>query len=113
MDNVLKPYFDWLIVYIDDILVLSDSVAQHFKHMTLLLKVDKEAGLVLSKRKLELFQTKIKFLGHIISNGTLILQQHAVEFADKFFDKILDKNPAANIFGQCISTKIVPKIERF
>ena len=99
MDNVLKPYFDWLIVYIDDILVFSDSIEQHFKHLATLLKVVKEAGLVLSKKKLELFQTKIKFLGHVISNGTLILQQHAVEFADKFPDKILDKTQLQRFLG--------------
>ena len=99
MDNVLKPYFDWLIVYIDDILVLSDLVKQHFKHLTVLLKVVKEAGLVLSKKKLELFQTKINFLGHIISNGTLILQQHAVKFADKFLDKILHKTQLQIFLG--------------
>jgi len=99
MDNVLKLYFDWLIVYIDDILVFSDSIEQHFKHLATLLKVVKEAGLVLSKKKLELFQTKIKFLGHVISNGTLILQQHAVEFADKFLDKILDKTQLQRFLG--------------
>ena len=54
-------------------------------------KVIKEAGLVLSKKKLVTFQTKIKFLGHIITNGTLDLQQNAVDFADKFPYKILDK----------------------
>ena len=26
MDNVLNPYFDWMIVYIDDILMFSDSI---------------------------------------------------------------------------------------
>jgi hypothetical protein len=40
---------------------------------------------------MELFQTEIKFLGHIISNGQITLQTHAIEFADKFPDKITDK----------------------
>jgi len=91
MDDTLKPYFDWLIVYIDDILVFSSSIEQHFKHLRKFLQVIKQAGLVLSKKKIELFKTEIKFLGHIINNGNLTLQTHAVEFADKFLDKILDK----------------------
>lgn len=98
-DNILNPYFDWLIVYIDDILVFSNSVEQHFKHMITLLRVIKEAGLVLSKKKLEMFQTKIKFLGHIISNGTLVLQQQAVEFANKFPYKILGKTQLQRCLG--------------
>lgn len=91
MDDTLKPYFDWLIVYIDDILVFSSSIEQHFKHLKKLLHVVKQAGLVFSKKKIDLFKTEINFLDHIIDNGKLTLQIHAVEFADKFPDKILDK----------------------
>jgi hypothetical protein len=57
MDDNLKPYFDWLIVYIDDILVFSSSIDQHFKHLKKLLQVLKQAGIVLSKKKIELFKT--------------------------------------------------------
>jgi len=57
MDDTLKPYFDWLIVYIDDILVFSSSIVQHFKHLKNLLQVIQQDDLVLSKKKIELFQT--------------------------------------------------------
>ena len=55
MDNILKSYFDWLIVYIDDILVFSNSVEKHFKHLIIFFKVINEAFLVLSQKKLEIF----------------------------------------------------------
>jgi len=99
MDDTLKPYFDWLIVYIDDILVFSTSLEQHFKHLRKFLQVIKQVGLVLSKKKIELFKTEIKFLGHTIDNGKLTLQTHAVEFADKFPDKILDKTQLQRFLG--------------
>jgi hypothetical protein len=99
MDNTLKPYFDWLIVYIDDILVFSSSVEQHFKHLRKFMQVVKEAGLVFSKKKLELFKTEVKYLGHIIRNGELTLQTHAVEFVDKFPDKITDKVQLQRFLG--------------
>jgi hypothetical protein len=99
MDNILKPYFDWLIVYIDDILVFSSSIEQHFKHLRKFIQVVKEAGLVFSKKKLELFKTEVKYLGHIIRNGELTLQTHAVEFADKFPDKITDKVQLQRFLG--------------
>jgi hypothetical protein len=73
MDDTLKTYFDWLIVYIDDALVLSDSIDQHFKHLMMFLKVIKLSGLVLSKNKMDLFKTSVKFLGHTISNGQISL----------------------------------------
>ena len=69
MDDALKQYFDWLIVYIDDILVFSSSVEQHFKHLRKFLQIIQKAGLVFSKKKLELFKTEIKYLGNIINNG--------------------------------------------
>jgi hypothetical protein len=61
--------------------------------------VIKQAGLVLSKKKIELFQTQIKFLGHTIDNGQITLQTHAVEFADKFPDKIRDKTQLQRFLG--------------
>jgi hypothetical protein len=48
---------------------------------------------------MELFQTNIKFLDHIISNGKITLQTHAIEFADKFPDKILDKTQLQRFLG--------------
>jgi hypothetical protein len=99
MDDTLKPYFDCLIVYIDDILVFSPSIEQHFKHLKKLLQAVKQAGLVFSKNKINLFKIEIKFLGHTIDNEKLTLQTHAVEFADKFPDKILDKTQLHRFLG--------------
>jgi hypothetical protein len=99
MDEALKPYFEWLIVYIDDILVFSSTFEQHCKHLHKFLHACQQAGLVLSKKKMELFQTEIKFLGHIISRGQISLQYHAVEFAEKFPDKILDKTQLQRFLG--------------
>jgi hypothetical protein len=86
-------------VYIDDILVFSSSIEKHFKHLGKFIQVVKDAGLVFSKKKLELFKTEIKYLGHIIHNGELTLQTHAVEFADKFPDKITDKVQIQRFLG--------------
>lgn len=86
MDIIFEPYFDWLILYIDDVLIFSKNIQEPFKNLV------KHNGLVLSKKKKEVFQTTIKFLGHTICNGHISLQKHALEFADKFPDVIIDKN---------------------
>lgn len=99
MDDTLKPYFDWFIVYIDDILVFSSSIDQHFKHIKKFIQVVKQTGLVFSKKKIELFKPEVKYLGHIIQNGELTLQTHAVEFVDKFPNKITDKTQLQRFLG--------------
>ena len=76
MDQVFKPYFDWFIIYIGDILVFSKYVDEHFKHLYRFKQFVKNSGLVVIQKKLEVFQTKIKFLGHIIEKGKITLQQH-------------------------------------
>lgn len=69
MESNFKPYFEWLLVYIDDILIFSKNLHDHFKHLNIFLQVVKRNGLVLSKKKIELFQTSVKFLGHTIKDG--------------------------------------------
>jgi len=99
MDNIFKPYFNWLIVYIDDVLIFSKNIDDHFKHVNIFMKLVQKNGLVLSKKKIEVFQTSIKFLGHKICNGQISLQQHAIEFADKFPDVIRDKTQLQRFLG--------------
>ena len=41
MDQVFKPYFDWLIVYIDDILVFSKSIDENLKQLYIFIKLIK------------------------------------------------------------------------
>jgi len=77
MDNIFKPYFDWLIVYIDDVLIFSKNIDEQFKHVNIFKNLVKHNGLVLNKKKIEVFQTTIKFLGHTICNGQISLQKHA------------------------------------
>ena len=63
------------------------------------MQIIKQACLVFSKKKLELFKTEIKYLGHTIKNGELALQTHAVEFADKFPNKITEKVQLQRFLG--------------
>jgi len=99
MDKIFKPYFDWLIVYIDDVLIFSKNIEDHFKHVNIFKHVVKHKGLVLSEKKIEVFQTTVKFLGHTISNGQISLQKHALEFANKFPNVITNKNQLQRFLG--------------
>ena len=48
---------------------------------------------------MKLFQTKVRFLGHEIYNGTIIPIQRSIEFASKFPDVITDKNQLQRFLG--------------
>ena len=72
MNDIFNPYFEFCIVYIDDVLIFSNSIEQHFKHLKTFLYVVKASGLVVSEKKISLFQTRVRFLGHYICQGTIV-----------------------------------------
>ena len=69
MNDIFNPYLDFIIVYIDDILVFSKTLEMHFKHLDIFKKIVIQNGLVISKPKISLFQTEVRFLGHLICQG--------------------------------------------
>ena len=69
MDAVLSGY-KWrtLLVYMDDICVFSGSFEQHLIDLKDVFECMKQARLKLKPSKCHLFQTKINFLGHVVSD---------------------------------------------
>ena len=99
MNDILTPYTAFIIVYIDDVLVFTKSIDQHFKHLQTFLHIIEKNGLAVSASKMVLFQTKIKFLGHDIYQGTLKPIMRSLAFADKFPDEIKDKKQLQRFSG--------------
>lgn len=91
MNEIFNRYTKFIIVYIDDVLVYSTSLEQHFKHLQIFLGLIVRNSLVLSRTKMELFQTKIRFLGHDLVQGMLKPIKRSMEFANKFPNVILEK----------------------
>jgi len=56
-------------------------------------------GLAASTSKIHLFQTKIRFLGHNIYQGTIKPIQRALAFADKFSNEIKDRKQLQRFLG--------------
>ena len=80
-------------------LFFSHSIDQHFKHLHIFFHVAKQNGLVLSKSKISLFQTRVRFLGHCISQGTITPIERSLEFTNKFSDRITDKTQLQRFLG--------------
>jgi hypothetical protein len=91
MNDIFNSFTHFTIVYIDDVLIFSKSIEKHWKHLNSFLNTIKHSGLVVSAKKIKLFQTKIRFLGYDISEGQICPIDRAIQFADKFPDVIIDK----------------------
>ncbi|KAI5150472.1 hypothetical protein ENBRE01_1516 [Enteropsectra breve] len=72
MNTVLKEE-NWIfaIPYLDDIIVFSQSIEEHKRHLEIILGKIKAAGLSLNNNKSRFFQTEVEFLGNVISRGTV------------------------------------------
>src|ERR1700737_759094 len=69
MNEILREYIGkFCQVYMDDIVIYSDSVEEHKKHISLILQTLRNHDVVASRDKAKLFADRIEFLGHIISS---------------------------------------------
>ena len=69
MNDIFNSFSHFTVVYIDDVLVYSSSIDEHWKHLHSFLDIIKRNGLVVFAKKVKLFQTKVRFLGFDISEG--------------------------------------------
>ncbi|HET6457955.1 MAG TPA: reverse transcriptase family protein, partial [Nitrosopumilaceae archaeon] len=99
MNDIFNPYSHFSIVYIDDVLIYSQSIEQHWKHLNQFFHIIKTNGLVVSASKIKLFQTKIRFLGFNIHQLQITPIDRVIHFADKFPYVILDKNQLQRFLG--------------
>jgi hypothetical protein len=67
-----------LLVYLDDLLVMSSSIDEHLLHLEAVLQRLQKHALRPKLKKCEFLQTQIKFLGHIISEGTIAVDPSKV-----------------------------------
>ena len=99
VNNIFNPYTSFTIVYIDDVLIFLNSIEHHFKHLEKFQRIVRENGLVISAPKIKLFQTRIRFLGFEIYQGTIKPIQRSIEFSSKFPDEIKDKTQLQRFLG--------------
>ena len=70
MDLVMSGLnFEVCLVYLDDVIVFSSTMNEHFDRLRVVLSRLKGAGLKLKPSKCHLLQKHVAFLGHIVSEG--------------------------------------------
>ena len=70
MNRVFHPYLDqFVIVFIDDILVYSRKAKEHAYHLRIVLQTLRDCELYAKFSKCELWLNEVVFLGHVFGNG--------------------------------------------
>ena len=91
--------FSWALVFIDDILIYSETLQDHQKHLQKFYELVFKHGLVLSEPKMEIGKTEIEFLGFKIQKGQVILQEHVLQGFKSFPHEILEKTQLQRFLG--------------
>jgi hypothetical protein len=72
MNSILRPYIDkFVLVYLDDILIYSNSAEEHREHLRLVLEVLREHKLYARPLKCTFDQPEVEFCGHIVGGGVV------------------------------------------
>ena len=80
MDSIFGQFIrqGWLMIYIDDIIIYTDTWEDHMNKLSLVLKITSESGLKISMKKCNFGYGELKALGHIVSGLTLAVDQNKV-----------------------------------
>ena len=76
MEVVLGDCYHCSAPYIDDVVVFSNSGAEHVEHLRLVLEKMRSFGLTLKESKCQFGREKIEYLGHVIGGGELAVPGH-------------------------------------
>lgn len=79
MDSCFRGTEKFIAVYIDDILVFSESPEAHQKHLKEFILICERNGLVLSPTKMKIGVRQVDFLGATIGDSKIKLQPHIIQ----------------------------------
>ena len=102
MDNIFSEYSDFCLVYVDDILIFSDNLADHANHLMKFIQKNQDHGLILSSKKAEIAKPQIEFLGLKIDHTGIEMQPHICEKIANFPDHLVDRKQVERFLG-CIN----------
>ncbi|XP_052189974.1 uncharacterized protein LOC127799791 [Diospyros lotus] len=118
MNRVLKDYLDqFFIVFIDNILIYSQSKEEHEGHLRMVLQKLREEKLFAKFKKCEFWLDKVPFLGHIVSREGIAVDLSKIEKElnmrqrrwlelVKDYDCVINYHPSkANVVADAVSIK--------
>ena len=73
MHRVFQPYLDqFIVVFVDDILIYSKSEEEHEGHLRIVLQILRDHQLYAKFSKCEFWLTEVRFLGHVSASGVFV-----------------------------------------
>ena len=80
MHRIFQPYLDqFVVVFVDDILIYSQSEWEHEYHLRIVLQLLRDHQLYAKFSKCEFWLTKVKYLGHVVSVSGVLVDLEKVE----------------------------------
>nr|QJS95220.1 polyprotein [Petunia vein clearing virus] len=99
MIKIFQPILFSALVYIDDILLFSETLEDHIKLLNQFISLVKKFGVMLSAKKMILAQNKIQFLGMDFADGTFSPAGHISLELQKFPDTNLSVKQIQQFLG--------------
>ena len=86
MNNVLRECIEegYVSVFLDDILIHSSTLDEHFKHLSKVVEKLRQNDLKVKLKKCELVKQEVTFLGHVISYGRIKPDPSKVEALHRY-----------------------------
>ena len=85
MNRIFHPFLDqFVVVFVDDILIYSQSEKAHEAHLRTVLTLLREHQLYANLEKCEFWLAEVKFLGHVVSSDGVLVDPAKIEAVSKW-----------------------------
>lgn len=79
MQGILSDCDEFSAHYIDDIIIFSENIEEHFSHLKRILEKLNKNGLKLNAKKCEFFKRKVNYLGYVMSEKGVTISDKRLE----------------------------------
>ena len=85
MDEIFKDYIDdFMLVYVDDLLIFSKTKEEHLKHLELVAKRLNEYAIQINMNKSEFCKNQVKYCGYLVGDGKLMIDKEKLKLLEKW-----------------------------
>jgi hypothetical protein len=85
INTVLQEYLDlFVVVYLDDILIFSNTLEEHKEHVHLVLQTLQNAKLLVEPEKSDFHKQYVKYLGYTISPGKIGMDKSKIQAIEEW-----------------------------